>query len=86
MSDPMLRPLFNTHAQIACIGELQTREVKHLQRIAALEKALRSSPCPYPMQPLALTADRHNVDWCVSHGSCGCDNRAALAGTGKDDK
>jgi len=85
MSDPMLRPLFNTHAQIACIGELQTREVKHLQRIAVLEKALRSSLCPYPMQPLGLTGE-HSVDWCVSHGSCGCDNRAALAGTGKDDK
>ena len=35
------------------ISELQTREVKYLGRIAALEKALRSSPCPYPMQPLA---------------------------------
>ena len=75
-----IRELAADNAQLnLCIASWKCEEAEWKIREAALEAALRSSPCPLPLD------GEDTVELCIKAGHCGCDNKAALqAETGGD--
>ena len=68
-----IRELAADNAQLnLCIASWKREEAEWKIREAALEAALRSSPCPRPLD------GEDTVELCIKAGHCGCDNKAAL--------